>query len=219
MGALIENFHDLTSRPAFLLDGGTAGWLNDFDGPPRDLADLLTGLSEDGQTLTEHWRTALDDADTVTEADVRSLFSGQRAAQAGDNFLARRELADLSRSVDYAAFDAGEELLEMLDAAQQSVAGLRGQTNLADTALQQAALSGQITDTEINVALAQLMAYNVIREGLERQTQEIERRRYLQEWVDGERAFDNRLAGLQAATRSRRAMYRNAMLLPERHGQ
>ena len=221
IGALVEPFEQLASRPTTLFDSTLAGWIEDFEGSPRELADTLTALGEDGQTLTEHWRIAFADADAVDEQDILALFPDRpdlrnRTAEA---WRLGREAADRRRIADYAAFDAAEELLEMLTAAQESVAGLRGQTNLADTALQQAALSGQLTDTEINVALAQLMAHSIIRDGLEEQQRQVEELQNLERWAASEQAWRNRFGRVRQATLRRAADYRTSMLLPEHHGQ
>ena len=109
-------------------------------------------------------------------------------------------------------------MAETLEAAQLSLAGVRGQTNLSETALQQASVTSQITTGEIEVAQAQLSAYTDIRDAVDRQAAEVQRRRELARWVAAEQESRERIARANAANAARTQVYRDALLLPDGTG-
>ena len=155
----------------------------------------------------------------VGGADIAGLFTDPLIGiEVAEDFAAQREAAERQRVFDYAAFDAAERLTETLGNAQLSLAGIRAQTNLSPTALQQAQVTTDLTASEVDVAQAQLAAYTDIRDALERQQDEIMRRRDLERWVAAERAAQQRTADAQAANAARTQVYRDAMLLPEAGG-
>ena len=221
IGALTQTIQQLSGDPAKLIDG-TVPWTGDFLNPETiQLAGVLTDLKDTGaNTLTTHWRTALANADQIGETDVLGLFpdhpdSGQAAAEALE---LQRDRIEQQMAADYAAFDAAETLTELLAGAQTNLEDLRGQTNLSGTALQQAQMAGQLTGAEIQVAVAQVVGYNAVRDTLHRQRREVERRRYLSRWTDAELDVASRLAAHTATLAANAADLENGLLLPSRHG-
>jgi len=222
IGQLTQSIQQLSGDPAKLIDG-TVPWTGDFLNPETvQLAGVLTDLKDAGaNTLTTHWRTALANADQIGEADVLGLFphhpdSGQAAAEALE---LQRDRIEQQMAADYAAFDAAETLTELIADAQTSLEDLRGQTNLSGTALQQAQMAGQLTGAEIQVAVAQLVGYNTVRDTVHRQRREVERRRYLSRWTDAELDVASRLAAHTATLTANAADLESGLLLPSRHGQ
>jgi len=222
IGQLSQSIQQLAGDPAKLIDG-TVPWTGDFLNPETiRLAGVLTDLKDSGaNTLTTHWRTALANADQIGESDVLGLFphhpeSGQAAAEALE---LQRDRIEQQMAADYAAFDAAETLAELIADAQTSLEDLRGQTNLSGTALQQAQMAGQLTGAEIQVAVAQLVGYNTVRDTLHRQRREVERRRYLSRWTDAELDLASRLAAHTATLTANAADLESGLLLPSRHGQ
>ncbi|MCY3747056.1 MAG: hypothetical protein OXH05_12580 [Acidobacteria bacterium] len=222
IGALTQSIQQLAGDPAKLVDG-TVPWTGDFLNPETiQLAGVITELKDAGaNTLTTHWRTALANADQVGETDVLGLFpdhpdSGQAAA---DALELQRDRVEQQMAADYAAFDAAETLTELIAGAQTSLEDLRGQTNLSGTALQQAQMAGQLTGAEIQVAVAQVVGYNAVRDTLHRQRREVERRRYLSRWTDAEIDVASRLAAHTATLTANAAALETGLLLPSRHGQ
>jgi len=222
IGQLTQSIQQLSGDPAKLIDG-TVPWTGDFLNPETvQLAGVLTDLKDAGaNTLTTHWRTALANADQIGETDMLGLFpghpeSGQAAAEALE---LQRDRIEQQMAADYAAFDAAETLTELIADAQTSLEDLRGQTNLSGTALQQAQMAGQLTGAEIQVAVAQLVGYNTVRDTLHRQRREVERRRYLSRWTDAELDVASRLAAHTATLTANAADLESGLLLPSRHGQ
>ena len=222
IGQLTQSIQQLAGDPAKLIDG-TVPWTGDFLNPETiRLAGVLTDLKDSGaNTLTTHWRTALANADQIGESDVLGLFphhpeSGQAAAEALE---LQRDRIEQQMAADYAAFDAAETLAELIAGAQTSLEDLRGQTNLSGTALQQAQMAGQLTNAEIQVAVAQLVGYNTVRDTLHRQRREVERRRYLSRWTDAELDVASRLAAHTATLTANAADLESGLLLPSRHGE
>ena len=219
VGQLADAFESLSSDPASLLTGGALAWASDFSGPALPYVQAIASMGGSGNALTNQWRQELAAADVVGAADIQALFTQPAVGLAAvADWRDRREVADRQRVYDYAAFDAAERLVEVLGPAQSSFDGLRGQTNLSSTALQQAQVSSQLTEGEIEIAQAQLAAYTSIREAVERQDDELLRRRDLDQWVAAERTADQLVTQAQAANAARSQGYRDALLLPEAHG-
>ena len=221
VGQLTQTIQQLAGDPAKLIDG-TVPWTGDFLNPETtQFANILTDLKDAGaNTLTTHWRTALANADQIGEPDVLGLFpdhpeSGQAAAEALE---LQRDRIEQQMAADYAAFDAAETLTELIAGAQTNLEDLRGQTNLSGTALQQAQMAGQLTNAEIQVAVAQLAGYGAVRDTLHRQRREVERRRYLSRWTDAEIDVATRLAAHTATLTANAADLETGLLLPSRHG-
>ena len=221
VGQLTQTIQQLAGDPAKLIDG-TVPWTGDFLNPETiQFANILTDLKDAGaNTLTTHWRTALANADQIGEPDVLGLFpdhpeSGQAAAEALE---LQRDRIEQQMAADYAAFDAAETLTELIAGAQTNLEDLRGQTNLSGTALQQAQMAGQLTNAEIQVAVAQLVGYGAVRDTLHRQRREVERRRYLSRWTDAEIDVATRLAAHTATLTANAADLETGLLLPSRHG-
>ena len=221
IGQLTQTIQQLAGDPADLIDGAVP-WSGDFLNPETvQLAGVLTDLNDAGaNTLTTHWRTALANADQVGEADVLGLFpdhpaNGQAAAEA---LRIQRDRIEQQTAADYAAFEAAEALTEFIAGAQTNLAGLRAQTNLSGTALQQAQMAGQLTSAEIQVAVAQLAGYSAVRDTLHRQRREVERRRYLTRWTDAELDVATRLAAHADTVSANAADLESGLLLPSRHG-
>ena len=221
VGQLTQTIQQLAGDPAKLIDG-TVPWTGDFLNPETtQFANILTDLKDAGaNTLTTHWRTALANADQIGEPDVLGLFpdhpeSGQAAAEALE---LQRDRIEQQMAADYAAFDAAETLTELIAGAQTNLEDLRGQTNLSGTALQQAQMAGQLTNAEIQVAVAQLAGYGAVRDTLHRQRREVERRRYLTRWTDAELDVATRLAAHTATLTANAADLETGLLLPSHHG-
>ena len=79
-------------------------------------------------------------------------------------------------------------------------------------------MAGQLTNSEIQVAVAQLVGYNTVRDTLHRQRREVERRQFLTRWTDAELGVTTRLAAHTATLTANAADLENGLLLPSRHG-
>ncbi|MCY3746115.1 MAG: hypothetical protein OXH05_07760 [Acidobacteria bacterium] len=188
--ALPQSFRQLSSDPTELLKHTAApAWAASFrDADTLLFARELTELTDpQGADLTTVWRDILSAADAVGEAEILALFPTQPAARqrAVESWRTQRDAAERRLAADFAALDAARELAQQLSDSQTSIATLRAQTNLSGTALQQALLSAQLTQAELQVATNQLLALRAIRELQESHENERDRRSSLQDAHDG----------------------------------
>ena len=185
--ALPQSIQQISSDATKLIDTAQP-WIGDFSGVNTlQIVQALTDLPAAGKDLTALWRGSLATADTVGEADVAALFSDPlHATAAREGWRLQRDNAERQIAGAHAILDAAEELAERLAAAQDSLEDLRGQTNLSGTALQQALLGGQLTDSEVAVALNQLLAFQAIRDSQEQQARELAFREALGRWHTAE---------------------------------
>ena len=94
-------------------------------------------------------------------------------ARAAENYRNARERGDKRLVLDHALSDAAAELTDAVRSALDSYDGLRNNGNTSNTALQQAAVAGQVTEGQLIAAMAQLMAYQAAREAAEDYEKEI----------------------------------------------
>ena len=108
-----------------------------------------------------NWRDVLQEADTVTEADIRNVYqSGPNAADAAvATFERRRDYADRSVVLSHAQADAAAALTATLDEAEAAVADLEAHNSVTRTGLGQTQLGATLTRARIIVAMAGLRAY------------------------------------------------------------
>ena len=186
--ALPQSFQQLSSDPADLLTHTTPpAWATSFRDPDTlALARELTELTDpQGDDLTMVWRDALGAADAIGEAEVQALFPTDPGARqrAVEQWRSERDAAERRLAADFAALDAARELAQQLADTQTSIATLRAQTNLSGTALQQALLSAQLTQAELQVATNQLLALRAIGELQDSHEDERDRREALTDWA------------------------------------
>ena len=127
IGAIADPIADLVAVPTDLLNT-TREWHADFTGQAGSLIDALTGLSA-GTSLSRSWRDVLQEADTVTEADIRNIYQGG-ADDAVATFQRHRDYADRRLEYTEARADAGADLMQ-IHAATTGAVGRIGE--LVDT--------------------------------------------------------------------------------------
>lgn len=216
VGALVEAFDQLSSDPMSLLnDITTVTWAGDFAGDPRQLLTAITEMPDPNlNPLTDHWRNAIAQADTVSRGRMRNVLRHvPNGTHASDAWLARRDLADRTRIFDYTALDSAERISELLGTASDAVARSRSQTNLADTALAQEQLANQLTTAEVMMAAAELDAQGAVRDAMERQTLELLRLRQLEAWTNAVAQQRQRVDNFRNRTRSLRGAINDSLLL------
>ena len=108
-----------------------------------------------------NWRDVLQEADTVTEADIRNIYqSGPNAADAAvATFERRRDYADRSVVLSHAQADAAATLTDTLDDVERVVADLEARNSVTRTGLRQTQLAATLTRARLIVAMAGLRAY------------------------------------------------------------
>lgn len=199
VGELTSSFDQLSSAPADLLDS-TVSWANAFTGDTRTLANAVLGMGSNSGSLVSHWQTALAAADSIGETEIRALLPADSSFAV--RWRERRAVVERRQAGDYPVFEAAGRLSVLLDSAQASLNGLRAETNLSNTALQQLQLANQLTESEIAIARAQLMALTAVQDGLQRQERELQERRALQAWADELRAIRQQDSIFDAAIRN-----------------
>ena len=125
-----------------------------------------------------NWRDVLQQADTVTEADIRNIYqSGPSAADAAvATFERRRDHADRSVVLAHAEIDAATALSDTLDAAEAVVADLEARNSVTRTGLRQTQLAATLTRARLIVALAELRAYQTSAAAADAYNAEVARR-------------------------------------------
>ena len=211
--ALLQPFSDLAADPVGLVRNGL-GWRSDFTGAARGTVDAVRDFGT-GRSFTALWRTAHGTADRVGEADILDLYrslSPRAATRAVEDYRRAREAADRQRVLDYAALDAAAALAETIESAQGSFAGLTANSNLSNTALQQAGVAAALSQGRINAAAGQVLAHRAALEASRMRQAELARLEWLGRWHD-DRARANAMAlTLRDAASLNRAALRGGLL-------
>ena len=176
IGAIADPIADLIAVPTDLLNTAR-DWHSDFTGQASSLIDALTEL-DDGTSLSESWRDVLQEADTVTAADIRNIYqSNSNAADAAvATFERQRDHADRSVVLAHARADAAASLAATAAEVQGKIDTVAGENNVSDTALQQAILAGNLSQGQLLAALAQMEAWDASAAAAEAYNAEIVRR-------------------------------------------
>ena len=201
VGAITQPFTDLASVPGQLIGTGMA-WKSDFTGAAGDLATAVEDLSN-GTSITQAMRTRLQQADQTTEQDILTTYSTfpvELATQAAENYRNQRERGEQALVLNYAVADAAAEAAAAISSALNSYDGLRSNSNVSPTALQQAQVAGLGTQGQTAAAMGQLQAFQAAREAAEEMEAERRRRELVaQQLADrqqGQIHFNERLAGI-----------------------
>ena len=119
VGSITGPMTELVATPTDLLNT-TRDWHSDFTGQAGSMVDSLRGLAANGESFSRSWRDVLQEADTVTEADIRNVYHG-----GADDAVAtfERQRADADRRLEYAGAraDAGADLMEIRAATTGAV--------------------------------------------------------------------------------------------------
>ena len=176
IGAITDPIADLIAVPTDLRNTAR-DWHSDFTGQAGSLIDALTEL-DDGTSLSESWRDVLQEADTVTAADIRDIYqSNSNAADAAvATFARQRDHADRSVVLAHARADAAASLAATAAEVQDKIDTVAGENNVSDTALQQAILAGNLSQGQLLAAMAQMEAWDASAAAAEAYNAEVGRR-------------------------------------------
>ena len=207
--ALTQPFTQLASETTGLVSDGMA-WKSEFSGLPGQLATAVSDMGSSGTSLTTTWRTRLQQADTVTQADVTDLFRYETqdlSVRGQESWKKSRERRDDAVVMNQAVADAAAELAKALKAATAAIEARKNQTNVSDTALAQARLSASLTQVNLATAQAQLAAYKAAKEASQALADEEYTRDMIKDWTDNQTTARTALqARLTAIDASRNAM-------------
>ena len=201
--ALTEPFTELASVSTGLVADGMS-WRSDFTGQAAQVVTAIENMGRNGHSISATWRPWLRQAEIVTETDIVDLHATQppeRSQQAVEAWRRNEERAEKELAANHAAAEAAAELAKALKAATEALEGLKTQTNLSDTALAQAQLSGAMTQGNLIAALAQLQSLQSTKEAVKAYEDERERQRMLKKWAKGQKAaqtnLDTRIAAIE----------------------
>ena len=176
IGAIASPITELIAVPTDLLHSAR-DWHSDFTGPVADMVTAVTALSG-GTSFSESWRDVLQQADTVSVADIRNIY--QRDSNAADAAVAaferQRDYADRSVVLSHARADAAASLAATAAEVQDKIDTVAGENNVSDTALQQAILAGNLSQGQLLAALAQMEAWDASAAAAEAYNAEVVRR-------------------------------------------
>ncbi len=203
VGAITQPFTDLASVPGQLIGTGMS-WKSDFTGTAGELANAVEQMS-DGTSITQAMRTRLQTADTTTETDILTAYADfppELATKAAENYRNQRDSGDQSLVLNYAVSDAAAETTAAIKSAFDAYDGLRSNSNVSPTALQQAQVAGMVTQGQLTAAIAQLQAYQAAQEAAEEMEAERRRRERLAQMLadrqQGQIMFNERLTGISS---------------------
>ena len=188
IGALEESFAELVAGPTDLVVE-TMQWQTEFTGSARELVGAARLLAS-GQPLRESWRKILNQYRTNQEdiVELLSHLDPQVAAQVSDHYLQDQDRADNRRVTTYLVDDSATALIETAVSAQESLQKLRSNSNVSDTALAQAQVTGLATQGELLSAMAQLMAFEAARGAARDYQEELKRRQQWKRWEQRQEA-------------------------------
>ena len=176
IGAIAIPITELIAVPTDLLHSAR-DWHSDFTGPVADMVTAVTALSG-GTSFSESWRDVLQQADTVSAADIRNIYQvGPHAADAAAaTFERQRDYADRSVVLSHARADAAASLAATAAEVQDKIDTVAGENNVSDTALQQAVLAGNLSQGQLLAAMAQMEAWDASAAAAEAYNAELMRR-------------------------------------------
>ena len=192
---LTEPFTSLASATTGLV-ADTMVWRNDFQGIPGQLAGALQNMGSSGTSMTATWRTLLQNADNVAEADFAQLGGGQTPdveSRLRESWVRAREGTDQKIVFSHALADAVAELTKALKGAKDSYDTVKNQSNLSNTALKQAQVTADVTGGNLDVARAQLDAFRSLKEAAEVVAAEHQRRQLNDAWMSDQQDAQNEL--------------------------
>ncbi|MDE0395559.1 MAG: hypothetical protein OYK82_12365 [Gammaproteobacteria bacterium] len=211
--ALAEPFSELAAGPVGFVGDGLA-WGSEFTGPAGELVDAVRDMGSGG-SFTDVWRTAQGVADRVSEADILDLYRDRPAevsTRAVEDYRHARQAADRQRVLDYAMMDAAATLALTVEDAQDSFDDLTANSNVSNTALQQAQVAAALTQGRIDAAVAQVLAFQAVERANQVQQAEIDRLERLAEWRDARLRTNAMYEALRAAALDNREQARAGLL-------
>ena len=122
VGAITDPMADLVAAPTDWLNTAR-DWHSDFTGQAGDMVGSIRDLAGNGESFSRSWRNVLQEADTVTGADIRNIY--QSGPNAADSAVAtfERQRAEGDRRLAYAEAraDAGADLMQIREATTGAI--------------------------------------------------------------------------------------------------
>ena len=176
IGAITDPIADLVAAPTQLLNT-TRNWHSDFTGPAGDMVTAITDLV-DGTSFSDSWQNVLQQADTVSVADIGNIYQSDPSAAAAAiaTYQRQRDYADRRLVLAHARSDAAAALAATAKETQEKIDSVAGANNVSSTALQQAILTGNLSQGQLSASLAQMDALDASAAAAEEYDAEVLRR-------------------------------------------
>ena len=198
IGAIAQPIANLIAVPTNMLTGARA-WHSDFTGPAAGMIAAVQDLSN-GTSFSDGWRNLLQAADTVSAASIQNIYQSDPAAAA--NAVAvyerQRESADQRMVLAHARADAAAALAATAIETQTKIDSVAGANNVSATALEQAILTGNLSQGQLSAALAQMEALDASTAAAEAYNAEVARREAVARRLAGRAALEAQWAQEQA---------------------
>ena len=159
VGAITDPMADRVAAPTDLLDTAR-DWHSDFTGQAGNMVGSIRDLANNGESFSRSWRDVLQEADTVTEADIRNIYqSGPHAADAAVATF-RRQRAEGNRRLEYAGAraDAGADLVEIREATTGAMSRIGERVDADPATGGPNRSSAALTEGDALASLAQIRA-------------------------------------------------------------
>ena len=159
VGAIADPIADLVAVPTDLLDTAR-DWHSDFTGQAGNMVGSIRDLANNGESFSRSWRDVLQEADTVTEADIRNIYqSGPHAADAAVATFERHR-AEGNRRLEYAGAraDAGADLIEIREATTNAMSRISERVDADPDTGGPNRSSAALTEGDALASLAQIRA-------------------------------------------------------------
>ena len=178
---------------------GARAWHSDFTGPAAGMIAAVQDLSN-GTSFSDGWRNLLQAADTVSAASIQNIYQSDPAAAANAvaAYERQRESADQRMVLAHARADAAAALAATAIETQTKIDSVAGANNVSATALEQAILTGNLSQGQLSAALAQMEALDASTAAAETYNAEVARREAVARRLAGRAALEAQWAQEQA---------------------
>ena len=198
IGAIAQPIANLIAVPTNMLTGARA-WHSDFTGPAAGMIAAVQDLSN-GTSFSDGWRNLLQAADTVSAASIQNIYQSDPAAAANAvaAYERQRESADRRMVLAHARADAAAALAATAIETQTKIDSVAAANNVSATALEQAILTGNLSQGQLSAALAQMEALDASTAAAEAYNAEVARREAVARRLVGRAALEAQWAQEQA---------------------
>ena len=157
VGAIADPMAELVATPTDLLNTAR-DWHSDFTGPAGDMAGSIREFANNSEFFSRSWRGLLQEADTVSAADIRNVYqSGPHAADAAVATFERQRVEG-DRRLEYAGAraDAASDLMQLRESSIAAVNRIGGRVDADPDTGEPNRSSPALTEGDVLASLAQI---------------------------------------------------------------
>ncbi len=159
VGSITAPMAERVATPTDLLNTAR-DWHSDFTGQAGNMVGSIRDLAGNGESFSQSWRDVLQEADTVTGADIRNIY--QSGPNAADAAVATFELqqAEGDRRLEYAGAraDAGADLMQIREATTGAIRRIGERVDDDPAAGSPNRSSSALAEGDVIASLAQIRA-------------------------------------------------------------